>query len=31
MCGGFVVVAIVSLFTHKLPEKDVEKIFECYD
>ncbi len=31
MCGGFVVVAIVSLLTKKLPEKDVDKIFECYE
>ena len=30
MLGGFVVVTIVSLLTPKLPRKDVDKIFECY-
>ncbi len=30
MLGGFAVVAIVSLLTPKLPRKDVDKIFECY-
>ena len=30
MLGGFVVVTIVSLLTPKLPHKDVDKIFECY-
>ena len=30
MVGGFVVVAFVSLFTKKMPAKEVENIFECY-
>ena len=30
MVGGFVVVALVSLFTKKMPAKEVENIFECY-
>ncbi|MBP5506257.1 MAG: sodium:solute symporter, partial [Prevotella sp.] len=30
MLGGFIVVAIVSLLTPKLPYEDVNKIFECY-
>jgi SSS family solute:Na+ symporter len=31
MVGGFVVVALVSLFTPKMPRADVDRIFECYD
>ena len=31
MLGGFPVVFIVSLFTPKLPQKDVEQIFLCYN
>ena len=31
MLGGFLVVFIVSLFTPKLPQKDVEQIFLCYN
>jgi SSS family solute:Na+ symporter len=30
MLGGFPVVFLVSLFTPKLPQKDVEQIFLCY-
>ena len=30
MIGGFPVVFLVSLFTPKLPQKDVEQIFLCY-
>ena len=30
MLGGFVVVAIFSLFTPKLPHDFVERIFDCY-
>ena len=30
MVGGFVVVALVSLFTKKMPSEEVVKIFECY-
>lgn len=30
MLGGFVVVTVVSLLTPKLPHKDVDKIFECF-
>ncbi|MBQ6208350.1 MAG: sodium:solute symporter [Prevotella sp.] len=30
MVGGFVVVWLFSLFTKKMPEEDVERIFECY-
>jgi len=31
MLGGFVVVAVVSWITPKLPEYYVDRIFECYD
>jgi SSS family solute:Na+ symporter len=30
MLGGFPVVFLVSLFTPKLPQQDVEQIFKCY-
>ncbi len=30
MVGGFVVVALVSLFTKKLPEETTSKIWQCY-
>ncbi len=31
MVGGFVVVALVSFFTPKLPQKYVDKVFKCYE
>ncbi|MBR3532232.1 MAG: sodium:solute symporter [Bacteroidaceae bacterium] len=31
MVGGFVVVALVSFFTPKLPQKYVDKVFTCYE
>ena len=31
MVGGFIVVAVVSLFTKKMDEKTVDNIFKCYD
>ena len=30
MLGGFIVVALVSIFTPKMPTQQVEHIFECY-
>jgi SSS family solute:Na+ symporter len=30
MVGGFVVVALVSWITPKLPQRHVDRIFECY-
>jgi SSS family solute:Na+ symporter len=31
MLGGFIVVALVSIFTPKMPTQQVEHIFECYE
>jgi SSS family solute:Na+ symporter len=31
MVGGFIVVALVSLFTPKMNKQLVDSIFECYD
>ncbi len=31
MLGGFVVVALVSLFTKKMKSQDVDNIFKCYE
>ena len=31
MVGGFIVVALVSFFTPKLPQRYVDKVFRCYE